>query len=41
MDDREFVGRLRAAAKTFGHSEPIHANTRTDLADAADATEES
>lgn len=41
MDNGEFVGRLRAAAKTFGHSEPIHANTRSDLADAAEAAEES
>jgi hypothetical protein len=36
MDNGEFVGRLRAAAETFGHSEPIHANTRSDLADAAE-----
>lgn len=30
-DHTEFVARLRAAARTFGHSEPIHADTRADL----------
>ncbi|WIB33085.1 hypothetical protein [Curtobacterium sp. MCSS17_005] len=34
VEDREFVTRLRAAAETFGHSEIIHASTRSDLADA-------
>lgn len=33
IDDAEFVARLRAAAKTFGHSTPIHADTRSDLTD--------
>jgi hypothetical protein len=33
-EDREFVARLRAAAATFGHSEIIHADTRSDLTDA-------
>lgn len=37
LDDGDFVARLRAAAKTFGHSEPIHANSRDDLADVADS----
>ncbi|MDM7892813.1 hypothetical protein [Curtobacterium caseinilyticum] len=31
VEDDEFVRRLRAAARTFGHSEPIHADTRSDL----------
>jgi len=31
VDDDEFVARLRAAARTFGHAEPIHADTRSDL----------
>ena len=31
VENGEFVARLRAAAKTFGHSEPIHADTRSDL----------
>ncbi|WIB77924.1 hypothetical protein DEJ28_02175 [Curtobacterium sp. MCPF17_002] len=31
LEREEFVSRLRAAAKTFGHSEPIHADTRSDL----------
>jgi hypothetical protein len=31
LERQEFVARLRAAAKTFGHSEPIHADTRSDL----------
>ncbi|PZF32089.1 hypothetical protein [Curtobacterium sp. MCPF17_051] len=34
VEDRKFVARLRAAAKTFGHNEPIHADTRSDLTDA-------
>lgn len=34
VEDDEFVARLRAAARTFGHSEPIHADTRSDLTDA-------
>lgn len=34
VQDDEFVARLRAAARTFGHSEPIHADTRSDLTDA-------
>ena len=28
MENTEFVERLRAAAETFGHSEPIHAADR-------------
>ena len=31
VENAEFVARLRAAAKTFGHAEPIHADTRSDL----------
>jgi len=31
VENAEFVARLRAAAATFGHSEPIHADTRSDL----------
>lgn len=31
LENEEFVARLRAAAKTFGHSKPIHADTRSDL----------
>jgi hypothetical protein len=31
LENDEFVERLRAAAQSFGHSEPIHANTRNDL----------
>ncbi|ROP63451.1 hypothetical protein [Curtobacterium sp. ZW137] len=34
VENGEFVERLRAAARTFGHREPIHANTRDDLTDA-------
>jgi hypothetical protein len=30
-EDGDFVERLRAAARTFGHAEPIHASTRSDL----------
>ena len=33
VEDREFVARLRAAAATFGHSEVIPADTRSDLTD--------
>ncbi|WIB60163.1 hypothetical protein DEJ13_17250 [Curtobacterium sp. MCLR17_007] len=33
MENDEFVARLRAAARTFGHSEPVHADTRDDLTD--------
>jgi len=33
LEHDEFVARLRAAARTFGHSEPIHADTRSDLTD--------
>jgi len=32
-EDAEFVQRLRAAARTFGHSEPIHAAERAELDD--------
>lgn len=32
-EDGDFVERLRAAARTFGHAEPIHASTRSDLKD--------
>lgn len=39
IDDDEFVARLRAAAQTFGHSEPIHANTRSDLLDGDTSSE--
>ena len=28
VDDTQFVARLRSAAKTFGHHEPIHAAER-------------
>jgi hypothetical protein len=31
LENGTFVARLRAAASTFGHSEPIHASTRSDL----------
>jgi hypothetical protein len=32
-EDAVFVQRLRAAARSFGHSEPIHAAERSDLDD--------
>ena len=32
-EDAEFVQQLRAAARTFGHSEPIHAAERAELDD--------
>jgi hypothetical protein len=31
VEQEEFVARLRGAARTFGHNEPIHADTRSDL----------
>ncbi|PYY46221.1 hypothetical protein [Curtobacterium sp. MCBD17_023] len=31
LENDEFVARLRAAASTFAHNEPIHADTRSDL----------
>jgi hypothetical protein len=31
MENDEFVARLHAAAASFGHSKPIHADTRFDL----------
>ncbi|OII09094.1 hypothetical protein [Curtobacterium sp. MCBA15_008] len=34
VEQEEFVARLRAAAETFGHAEPIHADTRSDLTSA-------
>jgi hypothetical protein len=31
LENDEFVARLRAAARTFGHDKLIHADTRSDL----------
>jgi hypothetical protein len=31
LENDEFVARLRAAARTFGHDSVIHADTRSDL----------
>lgn len=39
IDDDEFVARLRAAARTFGHAEPIHADTRSDLTEGRDQSD--
>lgn len=39
LENDEFVARLRAAARTFGHDTVIHADTRSDLTEGDDETE--
>lgn len=39
LENGEFVARLRAAARTFGHDTVIHADTRSDLTAGDDETE--